>query len=133
MSRKLTKDRVFAYGFNFKEANGNIWRTKGNWTLATPKEVQQALKKEAVKRGFKVGVKYKHNWFGSYEEHTLDNLNFKLNNNSFGYNTLCSKGCPWIFKDGTWAEIIPNEITSDIQELIVKYGKEAVKKYLKDE
>lgn len=72
------------------------------WTPATDKEVEEALIKEAERRGFKRGVKIKNEigtWnicgdrhFFVYEKNKLD----------FGYE--CN-----IFNNGFWAEIIKDE------------------------
>ena len=71
-------------------------------TPATDKEVEEALIKEAKRRGFKEGVKFK----------CLYNKTV-----SYGYSPmLCSEGYLWIdggcvFKEGKWAEIIKDTIT----------------------
>lgn len=44
-------------GFNFKQANGKIWRTNGKIKEAEESKVFDALKNEAVKRGFVNGAK----------------------------------------------------------------------------
>jgi hypothetical protein len=69
---------------------------------ATPKEVEDALIKEAVKRGFKDGVMFYRN--------NLNGLTgkFKANNNDFEYITKLDNlyiGGTCIYSKGQWAEI----------------------------
>jgi len=108
-------DNVNSYGFH---GLGKEWfdahrwffneNLKENLTLATPQEVETALKNEAVKRGFIYGVTHtivdgprhiisKDNRFG-----------FDENRSSLLFNNWC------VFKDGKWAEIIKKE-TNDIE------------------
>jgi len=100
-----------AYGFNWEgkwSVNKYDYGTinKDYQTPSTEKEVEEALVKEAIKRGYKKGVKVKTDWFGEEEINILNGGSFNLNNNAFGFNTLCNNGSPWIFKNGIWAEII---------------------------
>ncbi len=93
---------------------------KGNWTNntgsslcsyrpATDKEVETALIKEAKKRGFKEGVKYKNNG---------GTIN-KLKSNNFIYEYVSGVGMTigtediWFYSNGKWAEIIeePKTVT----------------------
>ena len=95
--------------------------------LATPQEEAQALTKEAVKRGFKEGVKFKR-VKGVYDiEYNLLCNDFYLSN----ANILYYKG-KCIFYNGVWATIIENTLPSDIEKLSLKYGKEALINYLKN-
>lgn len=97
---KLTETRVFAYGLTFK----NEWVSEkdfcdnaelDSFVLATEEEVFEALKNEAVKRGFKenVWIKYLGN---------TQNGNFYYNS-EINYLYCGSYSC---FQDGVWAEII---------------------------
>jgi hypothetical protein len=93
--------RVWFYGL---DENGN-WVNKDwysadwDWSLATDKEVETALIKEAKKRGFKEGVKFEG--MDSKKSRTLKNSNF--NYYAVGYLSINS----WkIFDKGKWATII---------------------------
>ena len=105
---KITDSKeYFAYGFSFS----NEWKnnkgfgsvndyTNKNFRLATDKEVEEALIKEAKRRGFKEGVEFK----------SMNNK-FSVLNESFRYqeiskNTLDAFGCYNIFQEGKWAEIV---------------------------
>jgi len=66
---------------------------------ATPQEIQDALEKEAVRRGFKEGIEYLS------PSSRIDNIcdgNFNFNN---GDNCLYSNGIA-VFNNGIWATII---------------------------
>tara|TARA_R110001632_G_scaffold34101_1_gene87145 strand:+ start:2091 stop:2633 length:543 start_codon:yes stop_codon:yes gene_type:complete len=79
------------------------------WTLATDKEVETALIKEAKKRGFKEGVKYNcNNVMGRKDEVLCGKVIF-----DYDYNGLFCSSNGWIFEDGKWATIIeePKEMT----------------------
>ena len=74
---------------------------------ATDKEVETALIKEAKKRGFKEGVKFK-SVAGEHSYYTLDILK-----PYFDGERLYLSSCGVIFKNGKWAEIIeePKTVT----------------------
>ena len=85
---------------------------------ATPKEVEEALEKEAVKRGFKEGSRIKDLQTGK-----IKTLKFK--ELSFYSDILCDGyGCA-IFENGIWAEIVKtktiDEIARDLSALS-EYG-----------
>ena len=67
---------------------------------ATNEEVEAALIKEAKKRGFKEGVKFKGLSEGLGDVVAITTVKYDINNKS-----LYSNG-EWIFKDGQWSEII---------------------------
>ena len=107
---------IECFGFNGRGVwfdNKDNFGTNG-LELATPKEVEDALIKEAVKRGFKEGVEY----------HSLsDNRQFKVASESvMGFyisnNQLCY-GDSTIFLNGTWATIIeqPKEVLITMEEI----------------
>jgi len=81
------------------------------WQQATQKEVKEALTKEAVKRGFKEGVKYK-NKYGSTG--IIVEKCFCLDGNDLGQRNNMS-GCNfhYIMENGTWAQIISEPKTID--------------------
>lgn len=95
------------YGFDkemrFRES-GNFGSSPEYWVLATKKEVESAIKKEAERRGFKNGVRVDAKNIGNgYYRNSL------MNSNCFNFdeslNQLCL-GNYSIFKDGKWAEVI---------------------------
>lgn len=82
---------------------------------ATREEVGEALLKEAKKRGYKVGDKFKS--LDGYSQHTINELNYNFNFKRTSLRVLSPKnewtgnggnGCsnPAIYKEGKWAEII---------------------------
>ncbi len=94
----ITEDRYYYYGFN----SGGQWcknddysfndsGLKNGFRLATEEELKSALIKEAERRGFKKGAKFK----SSISE------NGELN--------------PHIFKDGVWAEVIKSKYYTKAQ------------------
>lgn len=95
--------------------SGEMWFNNDNWTFpdepenwipATHQEVEEALIKEAKKRGFKEGVRFKSNTPNVYGDtnHTMtDYVKFDFTENGL----FSGKG--WIFKDGVWAEIVKDE------------------------
>ena len=100
------------------------------WTLATDKEVEAALIKEAKKRGFKKGVNYISCTLGDFKtniEGGKEGVKYNCNNVmgrkdevlcgkvifDYDYNGLFCSSNGWIFEDGKWATIIeePKEMT----------------------
>jgi hypothetical protein len=80
------------------ESNQNGWG--GSYTLATDKEVEQSLIKEAEKRGFKKGVIVR--WEG-FNDSDFDGIfRFQL----VGKNILDGNGVGYIFNNGKWATIV---------------------------
>lgn len=82
--------------------------------LATEEEVLEALKTEAIKRGFKEGV-YFSSLDGYKINHSIGELDFWLEENNLRitapkkeWASRNGEGCsnPAIFKNGTWATII---------------------------
>lgn len=70
--------------------------------LATPQEIETALKNEAVKRGFADGVKYESPHF-KIQNTCKGRFRFDVENNAL-YNNGTS-----VFIDGEWSEIIKEE------------------------
>ena len=115
---KITDSKeYFAYGFSFS----NEWKnnkgfgsvndyTNKNFRLATNKEVEEALIKEAKKRGFKEGVEFKSVSSGNSIERVYDVFSYYSNQNQ-----LCSAGGS-VFIGGKWAEIIKETITKEQAE-----------------
>ena len=99
-----------AYGFN---SDGSWSKTNSrcltNFRPATESEVFEALKKEAVKRGFVKGAKIT-NVINEYTENIYSGT-YKNGSNSILVDT-CDYGNFTIFKDGKWAEIIKEKTLS---------------------
>jgi len=126
------------YGFNRK----NEWRGKGSqwfkgsdgsyifegyllfkdWTLATDKEVEEALIKEAKKRGFKEGVCI-NNVMNGMLGNIKEGVEFSYNNvtnrlylidcvydNKANYGSSAVNNKYTIFNNGKWAEIIEDKV-----------------------
>jgi hypothetical protein len=118
--------QLSVYGFFRGEWNQENW----SWShydkdviLATDKEVEKALIKEANKRGFKEGVVFnvtRDLWYNSYGGRegyntAIDN-NFKYLEGSNSIRMNCVVGCMSIYENGVWAEIIKETITKEQAE-----------------
>jgi hypothetical protein len=87
------------------------------FTPATPEEVETALVNEAKKRGFKEGVYY---CFGGKKIEAKGEIRF---NHQGKYNDLYfERSERFIFKDGKWAEILPQPIKMTVAEVEAKLG-----------
>jgi hypothetical protein len=102
---------------------------------ATDKEVEDALIKEAKRRGFKEGANV-ISFFGfNYNLVLISKFEF-VNNILKVWGEQKSdgvekhKGYFKIFHNGKWAEIIQNPIPKKLQKLIDEYGKEKIKEML---
>ena len=97
-----------AYGFSWgKVWSNNLSVSSSKGDKASDKEVEQALIKEAKKRGFKEGVRFTC----LYNKFIIDDC----------HPMLCSEGYLWIkggcvFRDGKWATIIKETITKEQAE-----------------
>lgn len=83
---------------------------------ATESEVFEALKEEAIKRGYKSGVCVKYPWYEEKDEIFI----IDINEGNFGNTTKLTQGGfqlkgTQVFFDGKWAEIIPS-ITKEAAE-----------------
>tara|TARA_R110002111_G_scaffold2678_1_gene17657 strand:+ start:41 stop:571 length:531 start_codon:yes stop_codon:yes gene_type:complete len=98
------------------EGHGYNYQLHKDDYKATDKEVEEALIKEAKKRGFKEGVTVdKVNLSDDY------NPNNKLKENTINTNELLSHGYLWvssilIYDNGEWATIIKETITKEQAE-----------------
>lgn len=114
----------FAYGLNL----GGDWTTEfsgshsswndGTVEQTTPKEVEEALIKEAEKRGFKEGVKVDRSMFKNMElPVSIYDEDFTPLSNEFSFlekdNTLRIDGYG-IFYNGKWAEIVKTKTIDEI-------------------
>ena len=114
-----------AYGF-FNEKYGTNWAFGiGSFKpLATDKEVEQALVKEAKKRGFKDGVNYKTASKMVVKKLVFNKLQFNQDSNG-GFLTDGFGGS--IFEYGKWAtiiETITKEQAEKAKEVLAQYNKQ---------
>jgi len=143
---KIDGNADYLINYNVKELSYGIY--KGEWrnsmcfdthhemnsVLATDKEVQQALEKEAVKIGFKEGVTIKA--FNNCKGVVQEGFEFYVENNCFYITKIKDHednyvddllGRYTIFKDGVWAEIIKEPVyeyqwfRKDINEVTPKF------------
>ena len=144
--------RYCGYGFDLEYKDDIIWNEQMSFQTeneckfspAKDKEVEEALIKEAKKRGFKEGawfncidskIKRKFAPYSKLDAHV--ELTYKPNNTLCHYNGLTTEygGCsnPDIFRDGKWAEIIEDKLEINGKEVtiegdIIKIGCKAVHK-----
>lgn len=128
--------RLFCYGKNksYGIYEDGVWSDDiklygDTWRKATPKEVEEALIKEAIKRGFKDDTVIKIS-VGANEH--IDNLSGRTGGIGEYYHDLCALDSKyangWIFYNGKWAEIIQdtrptiNGHEMEIDGDIVKFG-----------
>lgn len=111
------KEGLFNYGF---EIDNGSWTTnimlsniglQNGWTLATQKEVEEALKIEYYKRGYERGKWIDLDRKDVTNTCSLINIKFIFKEES---NELWVQGCGIVFHNGKWAEIIK---TKTIDEL----------------
>lgn len=122
--KEIKEDSFTGYGF----CSAGNWQNKttycfGGFRPSTETEVFEALKKEAVRRGFKEGTVYKCAWnqVCNPTPKPLQIHNVFLIDN---YMTDGRGGC--IFYNGKWAEIISNPIPKSLQKAIDKIGKDKI-------
>ena len=111
------------YGFNssgqWNDFKGAKWDVNEDTRLATPTEIETALIKEAERRGFKKGVKYKgasYNW----TEYIHGSLEYFKDGDVLtdGYGES-------VYKQGKWAEIVEDKVK--FFDWDVDYTKSAVR------
>jgi hypothetical protein len=106
----MGSSNIIGYGFDFTgeyfESNA-IWGAEDVYELATETEVFEALKFEAIKRGFKEGVSADLSTISeSYnKKSTFKNNNFRWNGSWLSLNGFI------IFEYGKWATIIKEPTT----------------------
>ena len=118
---KVDGDKLYGYGLinnNWTENSSsiNIADNENECVEATPKEVEEALTKEAVKRGFKEGVKVKGVKYDTLRTvNNPSNIDFWMKDNVLWMDadTLCNSID--IFRCGVWGEVIK---TKTIEELV---------------
>lgn len=98
---------------------------KGVNIPATHSEVQEALTKEAVKRGFKEGVKCKGIKYTT-KQIIHDNINFDywFNDNILWVDAADETRSIVIFRNGTWATVLPNKKQMTISQIESELGYE---------
>jgi len=112
---KIKVNEVYFYGVDeYGNWRNSDWYSKShNWIEATEQEVFEALKNEAVKRGFKEGTYMEsiNNGFG------ISRLSSKQS--KFINNMLSIGGC-CVFNNGTWATIIETITKEEAEKLLNK-------------
>jgi len=102
------------YGFIFNGEWDDEWLSEMNFNefiKATDKEVEEALIKEAKRRGFKEGFKYNcNNVHGRNDEVECGVLKCDIFESN-KYGLFCTNN-GWIFFEGKWAEIIEEKEAS---------------------
>lgn len=121
---KLIYGFIFGTGKWFHRELSSV-RPDDDDYLATPTEVQQALEKEAVKRGFKVGSKVKY--IGGQSTGIIVSgyeNEFRESDNEFYFNNIL------VFEKGVWAEIIHTLTIDDIASKLIGLDLEDTKSEL---
>jgi hypothetical protein len=96
-------------------------KSSPNLRLATRGEIKSHLKNEAIKRGYRTGVKVKPLWdsFHNYWELNDVNISYILDNDTFYMDSA-------IYQKGKWAEIITDKkplpkTKDDLYEFLVAF------------
>jgi len=96
------------------------------WSLAPDKEVEEALKSECEKLGFKKGSKVKHILYSgklSNEERILDTSNFYYDAKDNSFDCENKDGQRYrLFKDGKFATIISEPIELTMEQIAEKFN-----------
>ena len=128
-TKKETCSYDMGYGFNYlgiyKEKNFNLLGSATyEFELATEEEVKEALINEAIKRGYKKGVKCK---FGTSKEIRTIETNkffFDFNSNKLYLRHSSGDNADEIFRNGFWAEIVIEDIpTQEEIDRVINYLK----------
>ena len=129
------KPWLMYYNFKSKEGYGintcgewrSIWKNNGyiernNLIKATDQEVEQALIKEAEKRGFEIGSYIKSSWFsGATKIEDLEEHMYYYYSSRYNVFSFCGIN---LFYKGQWAEIIE---TITIEQAEKELGKKIIK------
>ena len=126
--------RNSGFGLNYR----GVWKDKYNtygdvhikYRKLTTEEVEEALVKEAKRRGFKKGILVTNE---NLESVTWSLDNIKINENHFSYQKerdILKLGQKRIYEKGKWAEIVSPQYPKHLQKAIDKYGIEKIKEYI---
>jgi len=126
---RLEGNLYYGYGFDsdgkWVDDNGDFWGNAYNDITrpATDKEVETALIKEAKKRGFKEGVKFKglrFNRESTFEEWSLSSdreyKKYSSHINGLNFRDSTHGVFELLFINGKWADIIIETITKEQAE-----------------
>ena len=91
---------------------------KNGFKKATDKQVEEFLKREAERRGFKVGVRYKCVDSGE-DEKLEEELNFYNDKEGIMLTDGCGEA---VYNNGKWAEIIPEAKKMTKEEIEKELG-----------
>lgn len=107
-----------SYGFDWAKNYINDLCTSGSSEIieATEEEVKTALTEEAKRRGFIQGVKVKCAKYPDFDAYDFKEITFD-NVNQLGNATL-----NYIFYNGKWAEIIPQEVELTLEQIADKFN-----------
>jgi len=115
------KGKVYGYGWDLCS---EIWHGSDNddWGVdnaieATESEVFEALKKEAINRGYKNG-NFKCLLMPDFTHKVMNNFHFQDNMLFHGESNVHKNNV--IFKDGQWAEIIETITKKEAEKLLNK-------------
>ena len=108
----------------FENAHHSLSGHLKSYRLATEEEVKEALISEAIKRGYKKGVKCK---FGTSKEIRTIETNkffFDFNSNKLYLRHSSGDNADEIFRNGFWAEIVIEDIpTQEEIDRVINYLK----------
>ena len=108
----------------FDNLHYSLYAHLKSYRLATEEEVREALINEAIKRGYKKGVKCK---FGTSKEiRTIETNNFffEFNSNKLYLRHSSGDNADEIFRNGFWAEIVSEYIpTQEEIDRVINYLK----------
>ncbi len=113
---------MVGYGFGCEgwvDRKSTTYGSRENFTPATDKEVEEALIKEAKKRGFKEGVRF--DCARTTRTNCLQQTT-KWEYNPYNGNTLSCKRTQFIYSEGKWATIIDQPKKLTVEEVEKKLG-----------
>lgn len=127
-------NRAVSYGFDMAMGwSDSIGRSldffEQSTRLATEEEVTEALTKEAVKRGFLKGAKFKSIDYNLNEKlEIIGSIDFDIDNNDLHISTYSNLMWRSVFLNGEWAEIIKERTVKKVtlKDVAKKYGVDKV-------
>lgn len=113
-----TSDTYFKIEQNDGSNPGGISTTSlSKYRIATKEEIQDHLRKEAKRRGYVNGVKYKGQTYSAIATVKDDN-SFMYYTEKYGMTDyLTDGGGDSIYANGKWAEILPNEVVCNFGDV----------------